>query len=86
MGRMLSFFNRMTIKARIGLVSLAFVIGLCVIGVVSVIGGGHLAAAFEDAQAYSALARRASDIGIAVTALKVTSRDVRFRHEGIDLA
>ena len=34
MGRMFSFFNRLTIKARIALVSVAFVIGICIIGAV----------------------------------------------------
>jgi methyl-accepting chemotaxis protein len=82
---MFSFFNRLTIKARIALVSVAFVIGLGVIGGVYIIGSGHVASAFEDAQAFAALERKTSDIGSAVVALKVTSRDVRFRHETIDL-
>jgi methyl-accepting chemotaxis protein len=77
--------NRLTIKVRIALVSVAFVLGLGVIGGVYLIGSGEVAAAFEDATAFSALQQKTSDIAAATVALKVVSRDVRFRREGSDL-
>jgi methyl-accepting chemotaxis protein len=77
--------NLLTIKVRIALVSIAFVAGLFVIGCAYLVGSGRVAAAFADARAYSALERRAGDIGAAAIEMKSTSRDIRFRGESIDL-
>jgi methyl-accepting chemotaxis protein len=79
------FANRLTIKVRIGLVSIAFVAGLCVIGAAYLLGSREIAAAFEDAKASSSLQQRTSDIAAATIALKVVSRDIRFRREGSEL-
>ena len=77
--------NRLTIKIRIALVSVAFVAGLCVIGAAYILGSREIAAAFEEAKASAALEQRASDIAAATIGLKVVSRDIRFRREGSDL-
>ena len=77
--------NRLTIKVRIALVSVAFVAGLIIIGAVYLAGSKDVAAAFEDAKAFSALGQQKSDIATATIALKVVSRDVRFRHDPVDL-
>jgi methyl-accepting chemotaxis protein len=77
--------NRLTIKIRIALVSVAFVAGLCVIGAAYLLGSREIAAAFKQAKASAALEQRTSDIAAATIALKVVSRDIRFRREGSDL-
>jgi methyl-accepting chemotaxis protein len=77
--------NRLTIKVRIALVSVAFVAGLGVIGGAYLEGSGDVAASFDDFKALSALEQKTSDIAASTIALKVVSRDVRFRREGTDL-
>ncbi|WP_246731760.1 methyl-accepting chemotaxis protein [Methylocapsa sp. S129] len=77
--------NRLTIKVRIALVSVAFIAGLVIIGGVYLIGSGKVAAAFEDAKAFAALEHRTSDVAASTIALKVASRDVRFGRDSIDL-
>ena len=82
---MARLLNLLTIKARIALVSVAFIVGLGVVAGAYLIGSGEVADAFGDAKALVGLQQRASEIAAIGAELKSSSRDVRFRKETIDV-
>ena len=75
----------LTIKTRIALISVVFVIGLAVIGAAYVIGSKNVAEAFADSNAYADLQLKAGKIAQAAVGLKGVARDVRYSHEASQL-
>ena len=79
------FLKGLSIKARIALISVVFVAGLAVIGGANLVGSRNVADAFADAKAYAALQVKAGKIAETAVGLKGVARDVRYRHESIEL-
>ncbi|HEX4766252.1 MAG TPA: methyl-accepting chemotaxis protein [Lichenihabitans sp.] len=82
---MLSIKPKLTVQSRIALVSVAFVIGLLVIGLTYWSGEQDLKAAFALHKDYADLATRSRAIRADSLALKSISRDIRFRRNEADI-